>query len=90
MHLVIGFFHAAGQDFSGVPVNLTFFDGVTVQLVNITIIDDNIVEPFEVIRLILTTENPNVIVLTDQFNPGATISIAGEWSIDYACLFIKY
>ena len=87
------FFHAAGQDFSGVPVNLTFVNGVTVKFVNITIIDDNIVESFEMIQLMLSTENPNVMVLTGQFNSqtGATISIAdddGEWSHDYANLFI--
>ena len=63
------------------------------KFVNITIIDDNIVESFEMIQLMLSTENPNVIVLTGQFNSqiGATISIAdddGEWSHDYANLFI--
>ena len=69
--------HAAGQDFSGIPINLTFVNGVSVQLVNITIFDDNIVEQPEAIQLILTSENPNVVVLTNQFNPThlATISI---------------
>ena len=63
-----------GEDFSGVPINLTVANGTTMQRINITIFDDNIVEDFEFINLRLSAENPDIIVV-DQQNV-ATIDIS--------------
>ena len=55
-----------GEDFSGVPINITVAGGMAVrsvntQSINVTILDDNIVEDFEFIGLRLTTEDPDII-----------------------------
>ena len=65
---------AAGQDFSGLPFNLTFVNKVPVQSVNVSILDDDIVEQAESIQLMLTTTNPDVIILFQ--NAMATIFIS--------------
>ena len=58
MHIAV-----AGVDFSAVPLNLTFTSESTTKSVNISILDDNLVEKHEVIHLALTTLTPNVILI---------------------------
>ena len=65
----------AGEDYVGVPLNLTFTDEAT-QFVNVTIFDDDFVERLEVIQLNLSALRPEsdihvttstaVITITDD------------------------
>ena len=48
------------MDYSGVPFNLTFMEATT-QTINISILDDDLVEQSEVIQLALTTLTPGMI-----------------------------
>lgn len=68
VNLITCVFFIAGEDFSGVPVNLTLPGGMAIrpgnefmQFLNVTIFDDNIVEELEVINLRLTTQTPDIV-----------------------------
>ena len=56
------FLYAAGMDYTPVSRNLTFNAAVTSQVIEVTTIDDHVVEHSEIINLTLTSTDPAVIL----------------------------
>ena len=54
--------HAAGMDYAPLSRNLTFNDAITIQVVEVPIIDDHIVEHSEIIKLTLVSTDSAVIL----------------------------
>ena len=84
------FITAAIQDFFGVPFNLRFTE-TSIQSVNISIVEDDLVEGPEEIQLVLTTLTPGMILIDPNFavieimdNDGQIVSL----SILYICTFV--
>lgn len=80
-HSILYYYIASDLDYTGESVNLTFTEA-KVQFVNITIVDDSLVEPNEVIQLTLTPLTSAMIIssvdstLIEIFdNDGETVNL---------------